>query len=240
MTLARSSKPDRIPLYTIPVPAQRVSLATALTRFHRFHHLPLAVTPPNLNNAARQSASLAIMPPKRRSSGPVLKPNKSSQQPQLLFKNGQNRVTKPSSASTASKKSPKKVKTRPSAIGDDDSLATAVETQEVELEGQGGLTTAEIAIEDQATAQHSQIESQSLTKEEEEAQRIARETDQKRLKQYWQRKEAERLAPRVHQEGLTLNEKIMREFDMSGHFGVSGHEQAAECCRASRTEDAES
>ncbi|KAF2228075.1 DNA polymerase delta, subunit 4-domain-containing protein [Elsinoe ampelina] len=40
-----------------------------------------------------------------------------------------------------------------------------------------------------------------------------------RIKSYWREKEAARLAPRVHQEGLSLAEKILREWDMSGQYG---------------------
>ncbi|KAH0385304.1 hypothetical protein KCU89_g17196, partial [Aureobasidium melanogenum] len=32
-------------------------------------------------------------------------------------------------------------------------------------------------------------------------------------------KEAERKSPRVHQQGLDVSEKILREFDMSGQYG---------------------
>ncbi|KAG8629236.1 hypothetical protein KVT40_003101 [Elsinoe batatas] len=40
-----------------------------------------------------------------------------------------------------------------------------------------------------------------------------------RIKTYWREKEAARLAPRVHQEELSLAEKILREWDMSGQYG---------------------
>ena len=53
--------------------------------------------------------------------------------------------------------------------------------------------------------------------EEEKARKI---TDTQ-IKQYWRKKEQERLAPRVHQEDLTVYEKVLREWDMSGQYGVS-------------------
>ncbi|EXJ55985.1 hypothetical protein A1O7_08916 [Cladophialophora yegresii CBS 114405] len=39
------------------------------------------------------------------------------------------------------------------------------------------------------------------------------------LKKYWQKEEASRLAPRVHQETLPLHEKILRHFDLSSQYG---------------------
>lgn len=38
---------------------------------------------------------------------------------------------------------------------------------------------------------------------------------------YWKSIEGERLAPRLHQEGLSLNEKVLRYFDVSSQYGVS-------------------
>ncbi|KAF2148878.1 hypothetical protein K461DRAFT_282324 [Myriangium duriaei CBS 260.36] len=40
-----------------------------------------------------------------------------------------------------------------------------------------------------------------------------------KIKAYWRQKEQARLAPRVHQQDLTLSEKILREWDMSGQYG---------------------
>lgn len=47
----------------------------------------------------------------------------------------------------------------------------------------------------------------------------ARKVTETQIKKYWRAKELERKAPRVHQEGLTLHEKVLREWDMSGQFG---------------------
>ena len=40
-----------------------------------------------------------------------------------------------------------------------------------------------------------------------------------KIKTYWLAKERERKAPRVHQQGLGVREKILREFDMSSCYG---------------------
>lgn len=47
----------------------------------------------------------------------------------------------------------------------------------------------------------------------------ARKISANQIHQYWRNKEAERLAPRVHQQDLSTHEKILREWDMSGQYG---------------------
>lgn len=49
----------------------------------------------------------------------------------------------------------------------------------------------------------------------------ARNISDTQIKKYWRQKEQERLAPRVHQEDLTVYEKILREWDLSVQYGVS-------------------
>jgi DNA polymerase delta subunit 4 len=61
--------------------------------------------------------------------------------------------------------------------------------------------------------------------EEEQARKI---TDTQ-IKQYWRKKEQERLAPRVHQQDLTVYEKVLREWDMSGQYGVSRDMSFVQC-----------
>jgi DNA polymerase delta subunit 4 len=60
----------------------------------------------------------------------------------------------------------------------------------------------------------------------------ARKITDKQIKAYWKKKEDQRNAPRVHQEKLSLHEKILIEFDMSGHYGVSAflHSQPGPQC----------
>ncbi len=57
--------------------------------------------------------------------------------------------------------------------------------------------------------------------EEPEEDVAARALSERTINQYWQAKEIERKAPRVHQKGLSVREKVLREFDMSGSYGVS-------------------
>ena len=41
------------------------------------------------------------------------------------------------------------------------------------------------------------------------------------IKRYWRDREAERRAPRVHQDDLSVEEKVLRYWDMSSQYGVS-------------------
>lgn len=41
------------------------------------------------------------------------------------------------------------------------------------------------------------------------------------IRRYWRDREAERLAKRVHQEGLSVGEKVLRLWDVSSMYGVS-------------------
>lgn len=49
----------------------------------------------------------------------------------------------------------------------------------------------------------------------------ARKITDTQIQRYWKAKESERIVPRVHQEKLDVYEKVLREWDMSGQFGVS-------------------
>jgi DNA polymerase delta subunit 4 len=48
------------------------------------------------------------------------------------------------------------------------------------------------------------------------------------IQKYWRKVEAERMAKRVHQEDLTLSEKVLRYFDVSSQYGVSVTSQLRE------------
>lgn len=58
--------------------------------------------------------------------------------------------------------------------------------------------------------------------EKTESELKAEKTSEAQIGKYWKAIEAERIAPRVHQEGLSLHEKVLRYFDVSSQYGVSG------------------
>ncbi|EME78824.1 uncharacterized protein MYCFIDRAFT_122291 [Pseudocercospora fijiensis CIRAD86] len=157
------------------------------------------------------------MAPKRRttttrSSGPQ------RQQATLSFHGKNNKVTKAQSPRS------KTTKKDPALVED----VVTDEAQSIKTEAEPDLsepTTAEKAIEEQTAtktedvlggrAQESSLGIDWLGEEES----LARKVSDTQIKQYWRAKELERKAPRVHQQDLSLHEKILREWDMSGQYG---------------------
>lgn len=139
------------------------------------------------------------MPPKRRSTGPAAK----SQQSTLAFHGASNKVIKPGARAADAKKNllSKQVK-------DEEPVVQDVKIEE-EIEEP---TTAEATIIEQAE----QVQEAQPTPEEEEARRVTA----KQIEAYWKKQVAENGAPRAHQEDLSLEEKVLRKFDMSGQYGV--------------------
>jgi DNA polymerase delta subunit 4 len=81
-----------------------------------------------------------------------------------------------------------------------------------------GHTSSEAAV-----AQQAAVELARVKKEEErtpEEVKAAKVTDAQ-IKRYWRERENERRTPRVHQESLSVEEKILRLWDMSSQYGVS-------------------
>jgi DNA polymerase delta subunit 4 len=141
------------------------------------------------------------MAPKRKASGPAAK----SQQSTLAFHGTTNRVTKSGVKAQGAKKNILEAKLKD------------VKPETVDVLGTEPTTT-EAAIIDQ-TKQEVKAQEIESTPEEDKARRIPDAA----IKKYWAAKEKQRLAPRAHQGALGLHDKILREFDMSAHYGVSPH-----------------
>jgi len=145
------------------------------------------------------------MAPKRRTSGPAATARRG--QATLAFHGQQNKVTKPNTSKPvhATKKDP--------------ALLESIVRTNLKAEAEPDLeepTTAETAIIEQASKETQRLQTASkLTPEEEAAKKIP----ESQIKRYWRAKESARKAPRVHQEDLTLGEKVCREFDTDGRFG---------------------
>nr|POE72221.1 hypothetical protein CFP56_12097 [Quercus suber] len=176
------------------------------------------------------------MAPKRRSAG--ARHASASQQATLSFHGKHSKITKPTSAHHS-----KDVQKDPALA--DKIVHTSVQPEvEVKVEEP---TTAEKAIQQQA---HQEVAPDPLETSVEQItatdvlggraqpsdtgavggrgdgwvgneEQQARKTTDAQIKKYWRRKEEERLAPRVHQQDLTTYEKVLREWDMSGQYGVS-------------------
>lgn len=143
------------------------------------------------------------MPPKRAVSGPTAR----SQQSTLAFHGGANKVTKAGARAQGAKKS---------LLSKSASKAVRPEVIDVEAVDEAKPTTVEADIIEQ-TKKEVAAQKAARNPEDEAARRI---TDAA-IKKYWAAKEKQRLAPRVHQDDLSLHEKVLREFDMSGQYGVS-------------------
>ncbi|KAF2143743.1 uncharacterized protein K452DRAFT_357368 [Aplosporella prunicola CBS 121167] len=141
------------------------------------------------------------MPPKRPAPGSQAG---KSQQSTLAFHGAANKVTKPRSTPAGKGNKSKQ----------DPILSEPVTQTNLKVEADPELsepTTSELAITQQAQKEAAK----EPTKEEQEASRVTIA----QIKKYWKAKEALRKAPRVHQEDLTLQEKVLREFDTSGQYG---------------------
>lgn len=55
------------------------------------------------------------------------------------------------------------------------------------------------------------------------AQEKASKVTDQQIKKYWKARQDERITPRVHQADLSLEEKVLRLWDMSSSFGVRPH-----------------
>jgi DNA polymerase delta subunit 4 len=138
------------------------------------------------------------MPPTRRSrtsSGPALK----GSQKTLSFGN--------TKSSTPLAKSSK-----PSPLSKTTNIS--IKPEESEEEKDVGHTASEAAVQQQAKVE---VEAVKRSAEEEKASKV---TDAQ-IKRYWRDREAERRSPRVHQGGLTVEEKVLRYWDMCSQYGVS-------------------
>ena len=159
-----------------------------------------------------------------------------SQQPTLSFHGKQSKVTKPAAAQhaksvkkeTASVEKPAQVDlTDEAELAHDEEPVTehAIEIP-VEAEAEDPLEDSEpVKVESVlgGRAQRSDVgavggKSLGWVANEQDQ---ARKVPESQIKRYWRLKEQERLAPRVHQEDLTVYEKVLREWDMSGQYGVS-------------------
>ncbi|OBW65199.1 MAG: Uncharacterized protein AUREO_047360 [Aureobasidium pullulans] len=111
------------------------------------------------------------------------------------------------------------------ALGQRDSKTTKKDNALLEVVSNHAInqaTTADAAIEEQADAELEEIkavETEEASSGKDEIETRARRITDVQIKKYWRSKEADRIAPRVHQQGLDVAEKVLREFDMSGQYG---------------------
>lgn len=71
-----------------------------------------------------------------------------------------------------------------------------------------------------AVAEQARVELESIKRERTAEEERASKVTDAQIRRYWREREADRKAPRVHQEDVSLEEKVLRLFDMSSQFGV--------------------
>jgi DNA polymerase delta subunit 4 len=139
------------------------------------------------------------MPPTRRSrvsSGPAAK----GSQKTISFA-GNSKVTKASTSASSKSK-------------DKDITPTSSKPLEIssDIDFTPGHVSSEAAVLSQAKVE--------LEKEKTEDEKKAEKVTDAQIRKYWRERENERTAARVHQEELSVEEKVLRLFDMSSQFGV--------------------
>ena len=77
------------------------------------------------------------------------------------------------------------------------------------------------AVSSKSDSPEPESKSEKIAEPENAEEALARKITDREIVAYWQKKESERRAPRVHQADLNVHEKILREWDMSGQYGVS-------------------
>jgi len=172
------------------------------------------------------------MPPKRRTSSQrTAGAQQRAAQSTLSFGKGQqNRVTKPSVAqqNKKSKKDPALFDVTPAEAEpqlDEPTTADVAIAEQVAHETEDPLNHKQSTTTEDVLGGRAQESTDGATGGVlgsgwvgDEEQR-ARKVKDSQVKAYWRKKEQERKSPRVHQESLSLDEKILREWDMSGQYG---------------------
>lgn len=180
------------------------------------------------------------MPPKRRSAARQATPR---QQSRISFHGKTSRVSKPSTPKhdKSSKKDPALLDdalepdANAEAEPDLDEPTTAEKAIQQQADDEAGtLDVAPDPLEEQGEARKTEEVLGGRAQQgdtgavggkgagwvgDEEAR--ARKIADTQIKRYWRQKEQERIVPRVHQGDLTVYEKVLREWDMSGQYGVS-------------------
>lgn len=91
------------------------------------------------------------------------------------------------------------------------------EAGEIKKQDAVGHITSEAAVLEQAKVELQELKSKK--KEKSEIEKKAESVSAQQIKKYWQGIESMRISKRVHQEGLSTEEKILRYFDVSSQYG---------------------
>ncbi|MCJ1311930.1 hypothetical protein MMC25_005604 [Agyrium rufum] len=153
------------------------------------------------------------MPPGRPRGRPSTRNTTRSAQPTLAFNSQPNKITKPTSTlAHRSAKAERLEKDEPDGV-----------LEEVSAPKDETVVTNEVAEKKTLESKQEQKPSteKSIVAIHDEWETRAAKITEPQIRQYWKDREDERLAPRVHQQGLTIHDKILRYFDMSNQYGPS-------------------
>ncbi|KAL8647630.1 MAG: hypothetical protein Q9210_005440, partial [Variospora velana] len=172
------------------------------------------------------------MPPTRRGrpSGSTSSHNTGNNNPRAaqstLAFGRSNKITKPSVPPPASKKGTKLdvLQQQQPEVKD---IKHVVDEQAPTKEVEDAIETkTEVVTEDPALAEGRReadaaraVRQRQGGEQDDDAEEKARKVSEAAVKRYWRAKEGERKAPRVHQQQLSLHEKILRHFDLSSQYG---------------------
>ncbi|KAK2794410.1 hypothetical protein FQN51_000853 [Onygenales sp. PD_10] len=171
------------------------------------------------------------MPPtRRRSGGPNTTSTGPGNQSTLSF-GGQSRISKPTTTTTHTGKKTsattvtqlRQQRQRSTSGGSASASASASPAPEpvpapvpAEIEPEQCALPAS-SRSDEVVREQARVELKG--RERDAVEGLAEGVSEEEIEGYWEREEAGRIAPRVHQEHLTRNEKILRHFDLSNQYG---------------------
>ncbi|KAJ6789106.1 hypothetical protein PWT90_00408 [Aphanocladium album] len=73
--------------------------------------------------------------------------------------------------------------------------------------------------EEEEEGEEEEAVEEEVVPEKTEAELKAEKMSEEQIGKYWKAIESERIAPRVHQEGVSVHEKVLRYFDVSSQYG---------------------
>ncbi|KAK7755044.1 hypothetical protein SLS62_002859 [Diatrype stigma] len=96
-----------------------------------------------------------------------------------------------------------------------------------------------VDIDEATKAANSEQQQAEAAEKKSEAELRAQKIGDRRIEQYWRGLESERMTRRVHQEDLSLAEKVLRYWDVSSQYGIIGMQPCVGISRMKRWQRAD-
>ena len=165
------------------------------------------------------------MPPGRRGrpAGSTNTRPKTPQQRLSFGPNAPNKITKPSTSSSlaqdAKKKLSPKQKSQLEKIASESPITSPAATSEDDVPKVEAMAEKE-SSQALPIRRNEKIEGMKVEGGRDQKEEQALKVSEAQIRKYWLLKEDARKAPRVHQQGMSVHEKVLREWDLSSQFGV--------------------